>query len=131
MWNLLDKIGTILGLLAFIGTTYSALMWMRQFRIEKRMLEAVAIRLVSAKEGRLLHELPYKPARRLITRSEVLGLLGMIPSRQQRFDWRWLHEPDFMRHLEAVYRGERCHLEIPVTDDEFSQLDLPATTSTV
>ncbi len=90
----------------------------------KALHEPVPVRLVDAESGRLLLELPHQPPRRTVTRAEVLGLLGMIPSRQQRFDWGWLHDAQFMRHLEEVHRGHRHVLEIPVTAEEYAQLDL-------
>ena len=123
-WLLLDRIGIACGILAFVGAAYSAIMWMRQHRRERRLREPVPIRLISAEDGRRLHELPFQPPRRIVTRAEVLGLLGMIPSRQQRFDWAWLHDEQFMRHLEEVHMGQRQVLEIPVTAEEFAQLDL-------
>ncbi len=123
-WLLLDRLGIVCGILAFLGTGYSAFRWWRHQRREKELHEPVPVRLVDAESGRLLLELPHQPPRRTVTRAEVLGLLGMIPSRQQRFDWGWLHDAQFMRHLEEVHRGHRHVLEIPVTAEEYAQLDL-------
>lgn len=124
MWEQLDRISIVAGLVGFFGTVYSAIMWMRHFRREKRLNQPVPIRLVSQGDWEPLHTLPFEPTRRIVTRAEVLGLLGMIPSRQQRFDWKWLHHPEFMRHIEEVHRGERDSLEIPLSPTEFGQLDL-------
>ncbi|MBP7951806.1 MAG: hypothetical protein KA004_19345 [Verrucomicrobiales bacterium] len=123
-WDTLDKIGTLVGLLAFLGTAYSAWRWWRHQRREKVLDMPIPIRLVDGESGRTLLELPHQPPRRNVTRAEVLGLLGMIPSRQQRFDWRHLHSPQFMTQLNEVYRGRRGELSIPVTAAEFAQLDL-------
>lgn len=123
-WQLLDRIAIVAGLLAFLGTAYSAFKWWQHQRRQHELEKPVPIKLVDAKSGRVLLELPHQPPRRSVTRAEVLGLLGMIPSRQQRFDWAWLHDARFMHHLEAVHRGQRHVLEIPVTPEEFAQLDM-------
>ncbi len=124
-WLLLDRIGIVCGIIAFLGTAYSAFRWWRHQRRERQLQEPVVVRLVAQANGRRLLELPYRPSRRTVTRAEVLGLLGMIPSRQQRFDWKWLLKPEFMRHIEEIHTGDRDVLEIPLTDEEFRQLDLP------
>jgi hypothetical protein len=124
-WLLLDRIGIVCGIIAFLGTAYSAFRWWRHQQRERQLQEPVIVRLVAEVDGRRLHEVRYRPARRTVTRAEVLGLLGMIPSRQQRFDWKWLHEPEFMRHIEEIHTGDRDVLEIPLTAEEFRQLELP------
>jgi hypothetical protein len=124
-WLLLDRIGIICGILAFLGTAYSAFRWWRHQQRERQLQQPVTVRLVAKKDGRLLLELPYKPARGTVSRAEVLGLLGMIPSRQQRFDWQWGFEPQFMQDIEEIYRGDRDVLEIPLSDAEFRQLEVP------
>ena len=123
-WQILDRIGIVCGIFAFAGTTYSAFRWWQHQRRQKELETPVSIRLMSVENRRLLLELPHQPPRRSVTRAEVLGLLGMIPSRQQRFDWGWLHDARFMRHPEEVHRGKIHALEIPVTDEEFAQLDV-------
>ena len=122
-WPLLDRIGIVCGILAFIGSAYSAGMWVRHHLRERKLREPVPVRILCAENGHR-YELPFQPPRRIVTRAEILGLLGMIPSRQQRFDWAWLHDEQFMRHLEEVHMGQRQVLEIPVTAEEFAQLDL-------
>lgn len=122
-WLLLDRIGIVTGLLAFLGTTFSASMWLRQILRERKMREPVPIRIV-VEDGRR-YELPIQPPRRIVTRAEVLGLLGMIPSRQLRFDWKYFLDAPFLQHVEEVYRGKRDALEISLTAEEFAQLDLP------
>lgn len=122
-WQSLDRLGIVLGLLAFFGTVYSAWMWGRYRFAERRGRQAIPIRLTEAATGALLYTLPYAPSRRTLLRSEVLGLLGMIPSRQQRYDWRHLASPEFMLHLEEIQDGRRHTLEIPVTAEEYGQLE--------
>ena len=123
-WLCLDRISIVCGILAFLGTAYSVFRWWRHQQRERQLREPVVIRLVAEQGGRQLLELPYMPTRRTVTRAEVLGLLGMIPSRQQRFDWKWLLKPQFMQHIEEIHSGTRNVLEIPITEEEFRQLDV-------
>jgi hypothetical protein len=127
MWDLLDKAAILFGLLAFVGSAYSAFKWWQHQRREKVLAHRIPIRLISAENGRLRYEFPFQPPRRTVTRAEVMGLFGAIPSAEagKRFEWAWPHRPEFMRHLEEVHRGERL-LEIPLAEEEFAQLKLPA-----
>ena len=126
-WLIIDRIATICGLIAFLGTAYSAYQWWRHLRREKTLRQPVCIHLVRKCNGDLLYVLPFQPPRRLITRAEVLGLLGMIPSAEagKRFEWAWLHQPEFMNHLEEIHLGLRDVLEIRITDAEFAQIAPP------
>lgn len=128
LWLILDRFTIILALGA---SGYSAHSWWRHNRREKQLQQPIPIRLLSAQAHSVLYELPYQPPRRLITRGEVLGLLGMIPSAEagKRFDWAHFHKPEFMRHLEDIHRARQHRLDIPLTTDEFSQLKLPRGTS--
>lgn len=124
-WFILDRIGILCGLLAFFGTLYSAAMWARHHARERGLREPVTLRLVADDDRRELSVLPQRPIRRTLSRSEGLGLLGMIPSHQQRFDWRALLDPSFIHRIEEAHRGRRGMLDIPITAAEFSQLGLP------
>jgi hypothetical protein len=134
MWDLLDKIGIVLGIvlgaITFAGTVYSAWCWLRYRAAERAGRDMITIRIVSANEPVVvLHELPYRPLRKTISRAELLGFLGMIPSRQQRFDIAFLHDPVFFNRLQAVQDGRADCLEIPVSEEEWRQFDLPETIS--
>jgi len=126
-WQSLDRLGTIFGLLAFMGAAYSALKWWQHQRREKVLAHRIPIRLISTNDGALRYEFPFQPPRRTVTRAEVMGLFGAIPSAEagKRFEWAWPHRPEFMQHLEEVHRGHRHVLEIPLTEEEFAQLKLP------
>jgi hypothetical protein len=128
MWETLDKLGTILGLLAFVGTAYSALKWWQHQRREKVLAHRIPIRLTAMEDGKILYEFPFQPPRRTVTRAEVMGLFGAIPSAEagKRFEWGWPHRPEFMLHLEEIHRGSRHTLEIPLTAEEFDQIKVPA-----
>ena len=129
-WQFLDRATIVTGIFAFLCTLYSAFRWWQHQRREKIMAHRIPIRLVSADDGSLRYEFPFQPPRRTVTRAEVMGLFGAIPSAEagKRFEWAWPHRPEFMQHLEEVHRGERRALEIPLTEDEFAQLKLPPNT---
>ena len=124
MWDFLDKLAILTGLVAFAGTAYSAFKWWQHQRRQRELEVPVPVRLVSALGGSLLYELPFQPPRRTVTRAEVLGLLGMIPSTEpgRRYEWEWLHQPEFMRDLEEIYQGKRQVLEIHLNEAEFAQV---------
>jgi hypothetical protein len=122
MWNYLDKYGM---LVATVASLYSAIMWFIQKRNQKRLKEPVAIWLVSEVDlSKVLYKMPYRPARGSVTRAEVLGLLGMIPSRQERYDWKSLISLEFMAQFEEVAAFRRNRIEIPISEEEFKQLDI-------
>ena len=122
MWNYLDKYGM---LVATVASLYSAIMWFIQKRNQKRLKEPVAIWLVSEADlSKVLYKMPYRPARGSVSRAEVLGLLGMIPSRQERYDWKSLISLEFMAQFEEVAAFRRNRIEIPISEAEFKQLDI-------
>lgn len=121
LWLILDRFTIILALLA---SSYSAFSWWRHDRREKQLQQPIPIRPIFADDS---HQLPYQPSRRLITRAEVLGHLGMIPSTEagKRFEWGHLHKAEFMRNIEAIYLGTKHTLDIPLTQAERDQLNIP------
>ena len=134
MWDILDKIGIVLGIVlgavTFAGTVYSAWCWLKYRRSERIGRDVIVIRLVSVHDpSMVLHEIPYRPLRKSISRAELLGYLGMIPSRQQRFDIAFFHDPSFFDLLQAVQDGHADVIEIPVTEAEWQQFDLSETAS--
>lgn len=122
-WVGLDKYGM---LVAAAASLYSAAMWVIQKRRERRMKDPIVIRLVCEETAGVLYELPIRPPRGTVTRAEVLGLLGMIPSRQQRFDWKNLIDPEFMDQLAEVVARRRNVVEIAISAAEFAQLETPS-----
>ena len=122
-WLILDRVTIVIALMASL---YSAFSWWLHHRREKQLQTPVPVRLISAEDGRLLYELPFQPPRRLVTRAEILGLLGMIPStvEGQRFEWAWLHEQQFMHDLQAIHQAKMHRLEIPLTATELTQVML-------
>lgn len=127
-WLLLDHIGTITGLITLPTVAYSAWKWWEHIRREKVLAQRIPIRLVNKADNTPIYSLPFQPPRRTVTRAEVMGLLGAIPSAVpgKRFEWVWPHQPDFMLHLEEIYAGSRQELRIPLSEDEFTQLNLSA-----
>jgi len=127
-WQILDRLTIAFSLLGMVGALYSAFQWWVHVRREKVMSQPIAIRLVdAANPGHLFYQLPYTPPRSMVTRSEVMGLLGMIPSAEEgkRFEWAWLHQPDFIDRLSEIHHARLHSLEIPLTAAEQAQVKLP------
>lgn len=124
LWTALER-ATILT--AVVTSVYSAVSWARQHRRERQLRQSIRIQLTTLDRENVRYELSIRPPRRLITRAEVLGLLGMLPSKEagRRFSWDWLHHPEFLNDLVGIYEGESDILQIPLNDEEFSQLRLP------
>ena len=129
-WLILDRIGILVALplavVSVIASAYSAIKWWQHQRREKHLRTPIPIRLLSTETGQIRYVLPYHPPRRIISRSEVLGLLGMIPSAEagKRYEWQCLHQPMFMEQLEEIHQGIRHALEIPLSEAEFSQIKI-------
>ena len=127
-WQILDRLTIVFSILGMVGALYSAFQWWVHLRREKVMSQPIAIRLVdAANPGHLFYQLPYTPPRSIVTRSEIMGLLGMIPSADagKRFEWAWLHTPEFMKHLDDINHGKRHSLDIPLIPAELAQVKLP------
>ncbi len=120
-WTWLDRILMIWGAGA---VTYTAWSWARYAREEKRLSQPVTILLVEADGGKVVYELRYRPPRRMLTRAEVLGFLGMIPCRQQRFVIQFLATRTFFERLDRVHNGKHDTFVIELLPDEAEQFDL-------
>jgi len=74
-------------------------------------------------------ELPVELRRAELTRSEVLGRIGMITmkSKGQRFSLEYLNQPDFLRQINTIAKtSEDGILTIPCKADELAQFDIIA-----
>lgn len=122
--SILSQLENTLTILGSAGAIYSGWSWFMARRRNRILDQPVTIRLVSIVDGRELFVLPYSPARRTLTRAELLGLLGMIPSGQKRYDWKSLIEPQFFQSIEDTLQGKCATIDISLSEEEFRQLDL-------
>jgi hypothetical protein len=96
-----------------------------QEREQQRQNKKVTVLLQYGSES---HALPVELRRADLTRSEVLGRIGMIPMKQkgQRFSLSYLNEPAFLQQINQIAEGKGdAVLTIPCTIEEFDQFDLP------
>ena len=61
------------------------------------------------------------------TRSEVIGVLGMMQRRtSERFHYASEHLHDLLEELNSVQKGRRTELYIPIDEEEFEQFERSA-----
>ena len=62
-----------------------------------------------------------------LTRSEVLGRIGMIPMKEKgrRFTLEYLNQPDFLRKINIIAKSsEDDILTVPCTAEELAQFNV-------
>lgn len=116
--NFSNIAGAVSGIGAFIGV-------LRLLRTQARMGERVKV-ILQLDDGKQDVPLPLEMLRRDVSRSELLGRLGMLPMRERgaRFSIRALSTPAFMRAVNQAVEGKASTLVIPVTKDELEQFEL-------
>jgi hypothetical protein len=109
MTDILKTIGDISSIISLIGTGFSVSIWcllkIREKHNEQRI--KIALRLPSE-----TFKLPYEIERKYFTRSELQGLLGVLPltlgedgKRRLRYELSFLNSPEFFAKLKAVQDG--------------------------
>lgn len=81
---------------------------------------------IQNRETNVFYELPMKIVRYQTSRSEILGLLGMIPlleSRNRRYSISYLSTIPFLEQIREVQDMKKDVLVIPCSDQEFQQFD--------
>ena len=76
--------------------------------------------------GSRSQELPFELRRSEFTRSELLGIIGMIPMKEngKRFSLKYLNNPDLLTEIHRIrdHRGN-SKLTIPCDNEEFGQFE--------
>ncbi len=131
-WITLDRLSIGLGLLSTIFAAAAAMFsgwqgWSAR-REKKRLNNEIFIRLRNKKENKII-AIPFALRRRELTRSEVLGLIGMLPMKSElkrfRFAIGYLSTCAFREELSRVQDscGEDT-LAIDCTQSELDQFDM-------
>lgn len=98
----------------------------REFEQEqKRQEQKISVILQNGARNRL--ELPVELRRAELTRSEILGRIGMIPlkAKGQRFSLEYINTPDFLRQINQISANDgNSILTIPCNKNEYAQFDL-------
>ena len=122
VWDWLDKLGILLGLVTGIVTL---MIWVYLLRKEKKDNDLISISLeVCQKEYRAT--LPGKIRRKNLTRAELQGMLGMLPMNEsgKRYQLATLNAPEFFEALEkAQVDREIGEVVVSCSDEEFGQFD--------
>jgi len=129
MEEILNFLSFITTITSFIGAMYSAFIWTSLQRKEKFSEQRIKIQL---KMPQLLVELPYAIERKYLTRSELQGLLGILPIKEgngrkatDRYQLSFLNTPAFFANLKSA-QGDKdtTFVEIICQEDELQQFDL-------
>lgn len=129
----MQLIGQIADIIGIVGGVFAFLAWL-QARAIKADMETERQRqnkqvTVVLQHGAEKATLPVSIRRAELTRSEILGRLGMIPlatpNTNNRFTLRYLNTPEFLQSVNQVAMGDGdAILTIPCNEQEFRQFDL-------
>jgi hypothetical protein len=135
MW---DWIGKTSGLVGLFGSVAALLAWLQTLKIsadverEKRRLnQEVSIILKSTEDESNTIPIPFALRRGEITRSEVLGLIGMLAMcedlKRTRYQIQFLSSAAFREEMSKIQDSdEASELIIPCSDGEIRQFDCKA-----
>lgn len=127
----LSTIGLIADIIGILGAIFALFAWL-QSRALKKELDAEKERQnkrvnVSLQHGSQKIDLPIQLRRAELTRSEILGRIGMIPMKEEgkRFSISFLYSEDFLKQINQIMEGTgESILVIPCTEKEFKQFKL-------
>lgn len=112
------------------GAIFSLLAWLKAVKIKEELDKEKArqnkkVRIILQYGGSQAIELPVALRRAELARSEILGRLGMIPTKDsKRFSLAYLNNPDFLQLIDQISEGTtEGTLVIPCTDEEIRQFD--------
>jgi len=117
--------------ISIIGAIFALFAWLKARELQKQREQENQHQnrkiQVVLQYGSEKIELPVQLRRAELTRSEILGRLGMIPLKKEgkeRFSLKYLNTPEFFRQMNQIIegRGEGV-LTIACTADEFEQFD--------
>lgn len=118
------NLGDISDILGIVGTGVSVSIWLKIEREKKFNEQRIKIQL---KTPKMLIELPGEIERKNLTRSELQGLLGILPMKKEghRYQLSFLNTADFFVNLkEAQDDKNRTFIEIICAEDELQQFEL-------
>jgi len=126
LFDIIGDISNILGITsAIISAITSVVIW-RNLRKDKNFNEQrISIRL---KFTQMVITLPFAIERKNLARSELLGLLGMLPMKRDgaRYSLAFTNTREFFDLLKAAQDEKDVHsIEIQCTDKELEQFDVP------
>lgn len=125
-------LGHAADVVGILGAIFSLFAWLqarnlRQELDKERARQNKKVMVVLQNGGERL-ELPMELRRAELTRSEVLGRIGMIPMKEKgrRFSVEYVNQTDFLRKIDIIARSSDDDiLTIPCTAEELAQFDVP------
>lgn len=122
MWDFIDKLATLIGLISVIIAAWSAWKLRRETKRQWQK-ENEQIRVILRSKTREII-LPVELQRGGLTRAELLGLIGMLPMQEKgkRFELCFLHTHEFSQRL-AMVRNSDVDFEFIVqcSEEELEQ----------
>ena len=113
-----ESFGLLADAIGIIGAIFAFLAWLKLQLEESRRNKKITVKLQAPDE---VIELPVDIRRAELTRSEILGRIGMLNS-GKRFNLRYLNDPEFFRRLNEIIEGSgETVLTIVCTKDELQQ----------
>lgn len=127
--NVFGIVGIIADFAGVIGAITSIAIYLSQYREKKRLNQKIKICLVHKDDNRRVQSfiaVPGKMLREDLSRSEVLGWIGMLPmaesKKRQRFKIKSLSSQDFLVRMNEIKMGKGDQiLEIFCEKDEIEQ----------
>lgn len=127
----MQPINLIADIIGILGAVFALFAWLQTLSIQKKMKQEQLRQhrkvTVVLQNGATQLELPVEILRAELTRSEVLGCIGMIPMKEKskRFSLDYLGTSQFFRQINDAVQGHGdVLLTIPCTEEEFAQFDL-------
>ncbi len=136
----MNWLGYAADIIGILGAVFALLAWLKARELQKelqnekeRQLKEIQVVLT---DGKNKIELPVKLRRVEFTRSEILGRIGMIPTKkkkgkeQERFSLSYLGKAGFLQQIEQIKEGPgNGVLTIPCDEEELQQFNLSAWSS--
>ncbi len=130
MSNAFSLIADIIGIL---GAIFALFAWLQTCQLKKIQEREQArqnkhIQIVLQSSGSEKIELPVDIRRAELTRSEILGRIGMVPRKSKYragFSIEYLNSVEFYKQLTQVATGQgKGLITVPLSEDEFNQFNL-------
>lgn len=129
-----EIIGLIADGIGIAGAVFALFAWLqtRRIRTEQKLKELRdnrEVTIILQGSGSERYVVPVKLRRREFTRAEILGRIGMIPTRegQPRFQLRYTNTSDFLNRVNTIVSSDGdAELIIPVRDDEWAKFEFEA-----
>lgn len=129
MWDWVDKVGTLIGIISAMIAAWNAWKLRRETKHEwGKANEPIRVMLrPTSDHGAKEYILPVELPRGALTRSEVLGLIGMIPMKNKgnRFQVGFFNTKGFSDELSRLRDAEgEFDLVIPCLPEEIEQFNV-------